>query len=349
MDKFLTRMGDGTTCYMTGEEIREDIDRGVAFAAKKAKIPELTQSEKDRIFEIITQPGNIVSVPASKQVVSTTDCGAAPFCREGAIPVKRSIEALIHERAFCSDSYDLGFTEYTYKAIKPIVRYEAQEMRNAQQQNVMPILYGAMPNMGFYTQPDGPFENWSELLPAGEIDRARAAQEGAVENCIKDILAVTEAMWEAGADGMNLDTCGASGDADFSAALRAVEEIKAKFPTFGIMFGAAGEFVLGMHGKLTYKGKRLAGLYPHAQVELVQEAGASIFGPAINTDCAESFAWNIAKVTTMIKKTVEEATIPIHVNCGMGVGGVSMVESLPVDVVSRADMCMIEIANIDGL
>lgn len=349
MEKFKTRMGDGEICHMTAQEIRDDIADGVEFASKKAKIDPLTKEEQDRIFEIITAPGNLISVDVEKTVVSTTDCGAAPFSREAAIPIKRSVEALIHERAFCSDSYDLGFTEYTYKAVKPILRYEAQEMRNAQSQNVMPILYGAMPNMGFYTQPDGMFENWSELLPAGEIDRAIAAQEGAVENCVKDILQVAGEMAAAGADGINLDTCGASGDADFYAGLRATEEISKRWPELGIMFGAAGEFVLGMHGKLEYDGKRIAGSWTHVQGEMAQKAGASIFGPAMNTNCNESFAWNISRVTNWVKKTSESIDIPIHVNCGMGVGGVCMAEMLPVDIVCRADMCLIEIGRTDGL
>jgi len=349
MSKFKTRMGDGTIEYMTADEIRRDINDGVEIAAKRAKIEPLTQEEKDRIFEIITMPGNIVSVDVEKTVVSTTDCGAAPFCREGAIPVKRSVEALIHERAFCSDSYDLGFTEYTYKAVKPIKRYEGQEMRNTQQQNVMPIIYGAMPNMGFYTRPDGPFENWAELLPLGEIDRARLAQEGAMENCVKDIVSVAEEMYNAGADGINLDTCGASGDVDFLAGLIATEEITKKWPDLPVMIGAAGEFVLGMHGQVTYKGKKIAGAYPHQQAQLVQDAGGSIYGPAMNTNSNMSFAWNIARVTTWVKKTSEECDIPIHVNCGMGVGGVCMTEMLPIDIVSRADMCLIEIGKTDGL
>lgn len=349
MKSYLTRMGDGTTIEMTGEEIREDIEDGVKVAAKKAKIAPLTKEEIDRLYEIVTMPGDLVSVEASQRVVSTTDGGADPFARECAIPIKRSVEALIHERAFCSDSYDLGFTEYTYKAIKPIVRYEAQEMRNSQTNNVMPILYGAMPNLGFYTQPDGPFENWSELLPAGEVDRARTAQEGAVENCIEDVVHVAGEMWKAGADGINLDTCGASGDSDFLAALRACEIIRSKYPDMGVMMGMAGEFVLGMHGKLEYNGTKLAGLYPHDQVKLAEQAGATIFGCAINTDCNQSFAWNIAKVCTMMKKCVEDAKVPVHTNVGMGVGGIPMCEYLPIDAVSRADMALIEISKADGL
>lgn len=349
MKMYLTRMGDGTTIEMSEEDIRADIEDGVKQAAKKAKIDPLTKDEIDRLFEIITMPGDLVSVEAGQRVVSTTDCGADPFARECAIPIKRSVEALIHERAFCSDSYDLGFTEYTYKAVKPIVRYEAQEMRNAQQNNVMPILYGAMPNMGFYTQPDGPFENWSELLPAGEIDRARKAQEGAIDACVADITHVAGEMWKAGADGMNLDTCGASGDADFLAGLKACERIRSTYPDMGVEMGMAGEFVLGMHGKLEYNGTKLAGLYPHKQVKLAEQAGATIFGCAINVDCNQSFAWNISKVCTMVKRCVQDASIPVHTNVGMGVGGIPMCEYLPLDSVSRADMALVEISKTDGL
>ena len=67
------------------------------------------------------------------------------------------------------------------------------------------------------------------------------------------------------------------------------------------------------------------------------------------SDCNKSFAWNISRVTTWVKKTTASIDIPVHVNCGMGVGGVCMTEMLPVDVVCRADMCLIEIGRIDGL
>ena len=38
-----------------------------------------------------------------------------------------------------------------------------------------------MPDLGRYTVPDGPLPNWSQLLPAGKIAEARAAQEEAAE------------------------------------------------------------------------------------------------------------------------------------------------------------------------
>ena len=57
----------------------------------------------------------------------------------------------------------------------------------------------------------------------------------------------------------------------------------------------ASEFVLGMHGEITFDDQQLAGLYPHDQVKLVESVGADIFGPAINVNTSKSFPWNLAK------------------------------------------------------
>jgi dimethylamine--corrinoid protein Co-methyltransferase len=148
---------------------------------------------------------------------------------------------------------------------------------------------------------------------------------------------------------MNLDSSGAAGDADFLAALKATEIIRERFPDMGVELGMAGEFVLGMHGKLTYDGVRLAGLYPHKQVKLVEKAGASIFGAVVNTNCSQSFAWNIGRVCTFIKACVEAADIPVHANVGMGVCGMPMCEIIPTDIVCRVDKALVEICKIDGL
>ncbi len=46
----------------------------------------------------------------------------------------------------------------------------------------------------------------------------------------------------------------------------------------------ASEFVLGMHGRLEFDGVRLAGLWPHDQLRVVEQAGATIFGPCVNVN-----------------------------------------------------------------
>jgi dimethylamine--corrinoid protein Co-methyltransferase len=346
--KFFTRMGDGSVVYMTEEEIRDDIRDGVADAASRGKIPPLSDEEMEHIYQIVTMPGNVVGVEHGNEIVSTNDSGSDKVGAKCGVPVERTTQALIHERVLGCDSVDIGFRDYNYKTAKGVVEHEAFAVRGALNITAMPIFYGAMTNLGFYTKPDGPVDNWAELLPQGRIAEALAAQEEAVEHAVKDVVYVAEQMHKVGADAMNLDTSGAAGDADFLAALKATEIITQRFPGLAVEIGMAGEFVLGMHGKLTYDGVRLAGLYPHKQVKLVEKAGASIFGAVVNTNCNMTFPWNIARVCTFIKATVEAADIPVHANVGMGVCGIPMCEILPSDVVSRADKCMVEICKIDG-
>jgi dimethylamine--corrinoid protein Co-methyltransferase len=214
---------------------------------------------------------------------------------------------------------------------------------------VAPVQYGAQPNLGLYSQPDGPVPNWSELLPLGRIDEARTAQEEAVPMAVKDMVYVCEAMWEAGADGVDFDTSAAAGDADFQATLLAAAEVRRRCPGLGIEIGMSGEFVLGMHGEVEYDGVRLAGLWPAEQMKLAAKAGATIFGPVVNVNASKSCAWNIARTCTIVKPCVEQATIPIHINVGMGVGGVCMTKYPPVDAVSRASRACVDILKVDGL
>jgi len=136
-------------------------------------------------------------------------------------------------------------------------------------------------------------------------------------------------MHQAGSDGINFDTVGASGDADFLASLKAVEKLKKAMPDMHIEMGMAGEFVLGMHGGLKYNDTRLAGLYCHKQLELAEKAGVDIFGPVINTKSNMSVPWNIARACTFVKACSEISKIPIHPNAGMGVGGVPVTSTAP--------------------
>lgn len=349
MTKFFTRMGDGSGIYMTPEDIRWDIEEGTKDAADRGRIPELTQEEMDHLYDIITMPGIVVGVERGNEIVTTSDSGGCKITYHANIPIDRGTAVLIHEKVLGADSLDIGHIDYSYKAVKSVLHDEAAVMELTQMNAVMPVLYGSMPNLGFYTKPDGPVENWAELLPLAKIAEARAAQEEAVEHAVKDIVYVAGGMYEAGADGMNIDTCGASGDADVLAGLKAIEIIKQKYPDLGIEMGMAGEFVLGMHGQLEYDGVRLAGLYPHKQVKLAEKVGANIFGCVVNTNSNMSLAWNLARTVTFVKACTEAASIPVHVNVGMGVGAVPMSEMPSVDAVSRVDKALVEIGKADGL
>ena len=84
------------------------------------------------------------------------------------------------------------------------------------------------------------------------------------------------------------------------------------------------------------------------QLRMVQAAGASIYGPAVNINTGKSTAWNIARAITFIKPAMEIAEIPVHVNVGMGVGGVPTCLFPPADATSRASKAFVEILKIDG-
>jgi len=222
-------------------------------------------------------------------------------------------------------------------------------MRQCQLLLTAPCGYGAMSDLGRYTVPDGPVTNWSELLPLGKIDEAREAQEEAVELAAEDMVFVAEGMVEAGIDHVDFDTAGAAGDADFLATLMAIERLRARFPDLGIQIGMAGEFVLGMHGQLEYDGKKLAGMWPQAQMEVAAKAGVTIFGPAVNVNTGRSVAWNVARTLTIVKPCTDAATVPVHLNGGMGVGGVPMHILPPGDATSRASRAAVDILRLDGL
>jgi len=337
-----TRLGDGSLVEMTRSEIRADLEDGTAQAAKRAKVPELTPAELDHLLEIYASTVRFVAVDIGDEVVLSNDGTGTKYI--GSV----GADLQIFEQVVGVDIVELWQTDYSYKAVKTNVHHEAQWMKIAQLLLTNPVQYGAMPDLGRYSAPDGPYPNWSELLPMGKIDEARESQEQAAEALVHDMLFVADHLVEAGADGIDFDTTGAAGDCDFLAALRACEKLRAKHPDLGIEIGMAGEFVIGMHGQVEHDGKRLAGLWPKAQLELVQKAGASIYGPCVNINTGKSTAWNVARAITWIKPCLEIAEIPIHVNVGMGVGGVPTCPNPPADATSRASKAFVEILKIDG-
>ena len=353
-DKILTRMGDGERVRMSSAEIREDIADGTADAAKRGKIPELTAEEQDRIYEIIADPSRIVSVkPGNEVVVSDDGCSMSFYSGQdgGGVgaPLSRMQAVLTYERACGADTTSMGHSDYSFKPVKPIINFEANDYYNISMVTTAPFFYGAQPNLGLYFQPDGPCPNASELMPLGKIDEAREAQEQAAEYLVDDLVFVARKLAEVGLEGLNFDTCGSAGDADFLAALRAVERIKQEIPDLPILMGASGEFVIGMHGNLFYDGEKLAGLYTHNQARLAEKAGADIFGMAVNTVTTESVQWNLARAATFLKATTEASGIPVHANVGMGVCGVPMMEQPPIDSVTRVSKTLVEIGMADGL
>lgn len=347
--KYFTRLGDGEAVWMTLDEIKTDVLAGMNDAVYKGKQEPLTEDDINYMVEILTAPGRIVGVERGNEGVTIFDAGTLKIPVRSGVPVDRSTDCLIHERVLMSDAMELCHVDYSYKPIKAITPEECMMMEQCQQTTTIPLFYGAMPNLGLYTYPDGPVDNWSELLPQGKIKEAMEAQEIAAEMCEKDMVFIGSAMAEAGADGIQFDTAGAAGDADFLAALNASKRLKEKYPNLCITMGMANEFTLGMHGRLKFEDMKIAGTYPNKQVKLCEAAGVDSFGAVINTNSSKSFAWNLARAVTYVKGATDVANIPVLVDVGMGVGGIPLTNVDPIDATTRVSKCMMEIGKADGL
>ena len=353
-EDILTRMGDGERLYLSMDELREDIAAGTEDAARKGKVPQLSEEEQQQLLEIMADPSRTVSVKPGEEVIVTDDGGTMSFytCQDGGgvgVPLSRMQAILTYERACAADTTSMGHSDYSFKPVKSVINFEMNDYYNTSMLTTAPFFYGAQPNMGLYYQPDGPCPNPADLMPAGKIDEARAAQEQAAAYLEKDLLFVAKKMASVGCEGLNLDTSGSAGDADFMAALNSVRKIKQEFPEMPVILGSANEFILGMHGAVTFDGQRLAGMYPHKQVKVAEAAGADIYGLAVGTNTGESVAWNLSRTLTFVKETVKVASIPVHVNVGMGVGGVPMMETPPPDMVTRVSKALAQIGKMDGL
>ena len=348
MGMISTRYGDGTRVELSASELQRDLTEGSEDAAECGEIPVLSKAELDHLFDIFSSPHRFVSVEPGKEVVLSYD-GTPIKMRRAQVNVDRIQCLQIYEKLLGADTLEMGHVDYSFKPIKPIVTYEQPLLEQALSVTTAAVFYGAMPNLGIYTQPDGPFPNPSELLPLGKIEAAMASYEAAVKAAVDDIVYVSSAMHESGADAIILDTVGAAGDADVLAGLLATQKLTEKYPGICVEFGMAGEFILGLHSELTFEGVRLAGLYPHDQVKIAQKAGVRIFGPVCNTNTNRSTPWNVARAVTFMKACCEAAEIPVHVNMGMGVGAMPVHDHPPLDVASRASKAMVEICRLDGL
>jgi dimethylamine--corrinoid protein Co-methyltransferase len=347
-------MGDGERIQLDEKELRKEVLDGTRDAAAKGHIPELTGSELDQLFEIFAEPGRTVSVPPGKELVMTDDgitgnLAASEADGGAGVPMGPLGCILAYERGIAADTASTGNEDYSFKPVKAIIDNEMQFYYTASLSTTIPFFYGAQPNLGLYFQPDGPFPNAAELLPLGKIDEARKAQEDAAEVLTEDMIFVGKKLYGVGCEGLNFDTAASSGDADFYATLETVRELKKSCPNMSLIVGMSSEFVLGMHGEMFFDGQRLAGMFPHDQVKVVETAGADIFGLAVNTNTSRTTPWNLSRAVTYCKNTVEEASIPVHPNVGMGVCGVPMIVETPIDCVTRIAKALALIGNADGL
>ena len=351
--KILTRMGDSSNVELTRDELRQEFIEGSELAAKKAKIPVLTENEIDYLVDMFAAPTRIWGVQRGHEVVMTKDgcvnaLNSSRMSSGVVAPVNREVGVRLFESMLGFDSMEVAHNDYSVKPQRFLKALEQLHMEILQEVTIFPLFYGFMPNLGLYYRPDGSFENPSDLLPLGKIAEARRTQEEALEKCMEDCIEMSDCMLEMGADGIDYDTTASTGDAEFLGVLKTTEHV-AGVTGLPVEVGMSSEMVLGFHGELEYNGKRLAGMWPHQQLQVCEEAGVAIFGPVSNTNTRKTVPWNLGRALTFVKACTEIAKIPVHPNVGMGVGGVPMFETPAVDVVTRCSAAMIEIGHADGL
>ena len=350
----LSRMGDSSRYYTNRKDIVDEIWDGTADAADATNVPEMTADDVEALADIMCAPERTVGVLPGKEVVFTEDaCITCMFTDNGncgnGIDLGRLDASLVMERCMGMDSLELAINDYSVKAVKPLIANEVQALEEMNMLMTLPYFYGSMTNLGIYYAPDGPWGNPADLMRELKIDEAREAAEGAANQMANDIVYVTTQLMNAGAEGYNFDTIGSAGDADFYGALVGVQEMRKRFPDVYINMGMSAENVLGIHGELEFDGKLLAGMYPNEQNKMCEKVGANSFGCVINTNTSKTSAWNIARAVTISKDCVKHSNIPVHVNQGMGVGGVPMCECPPIDILSRANKACVELAHVDGI
>ncbi len=354
MTEYYTRMGDGKRVLMSKDAIFADLVAGSADAADMGGIPDLTSAEIEKLFEIISDKNRVVGVEPGNEVVLTYDIGQLDFTGDNGnsgngVDVGRLESALLHERALGADTFELAHADYSIKPVKPVISNEMQTMEEIQNEIVAPYFYGAMPNMGLYYKPDGPYGNPADLMREYKIEEAMDQAEKAAVHLARDIEYVSTRLVAAGADGFNFDTTASAGDADCVGTLNGVKALRKACPDTYINVGMSGESVMGIHGMIEFEGQIVAGLYPHQQAKLAEKAGANVFGAVVNTNTSKSLAWNLARSVAFTKVCVEKSSIPVHANMGMGVGGIPMCETAPIDAVTRCNKAMVEIAKVDGI
>ena len=175
MERIPTRMGDGSLVRMTRAEIEADIRAGVEAGVKRAKVEPLGDDEVAHLVDVFASSARFSAVDIGDEVILTSDGVGSQDAGS------RINDLQNYEQTVCTDTVELYHHDYSFKPIKPVLPFEQETMRQTQLLLTIPVAYGAMPDLGRYTMPDGPIPNWSQLLPLGRIDEARAAQEEAVD------------------------------------------------------------------------------------------------------------------------------------------------------------------------
>jgi dimethylamine---corrinoid protein Co-methyltransferase len=167
MSKIFVRSGDGWVTALTEAELQKELEDGTHRAAAQGDIDPLTADDLGHLLDICKSGQKIGGVERGQEVILSYDGPTFEIRRLGII-ANRTTSLQIYERCFGADTVEFSHIDYSFKQVKPIVHEDLPIFEQAQQITVVPLFYGAMPNLGLYTQPDGPVPNPGDLILRGK-------------------------------------------------------------------------------------------------------------------------------------------------------------------------------------
>ena len=105
---------------------------GVEAAVRRAKVPPLAADELAHLLDIFTSPAKFSAVDYGDEVVLSFD-GAGNG--DIGFPV---MEQVVYQNHHGADSVELWHHDYSYKAVRTVLSFQAQMMKDAQLQTVVP-------------------------------------------------------------------------------------------------------------------------------------------------------------------------------------------------------------------
>jgi dimethylamine--corrinoid protein Co-methyltransferase len=123
----LARMGDGSLVESTRSQIRADLEEGTQAAAARGKMAPLAADELDHLLGIYASSARFTGVDIGDEVVLSKDGSGTP-------QLGSRIDALYAcEQVLAHDTVELFHIDYSYKAVKTVVPFEQQFMKEAQE------------------------------------------------------------------------------------------------------------------------------------------------------------------------------------------------------------------------
>ncbi len=220
-------------------------------------------------------------------------------------------------------------------------------MHDAQLCTVAPLQYGVMPNLGLYSKPDGPVRQLERAAAAGPHRRGPRVAKKRPSRWPSS----TWSTWptrsdEAGADAIDWDTTGASGDPEFLAAPQGRPPSSARST---LTLASSSAWPASSCSACTASSSTRACAWPACGPKTSCCSPRRPAPPCSDRSSTSTPARPAPGTSPGRSRSSSRAwtwpTIPVHMNAGMGVGGVPMFVHPPADAVCRAAKSCVDILH----